>query len=199
MNIYVLRESNAYGPYTIEQCEAWLASGLLVQKDMAWHQGHAWRPLGDILRELGCNVPPLPTAIGSMPAVVFGMQMQEQREAAVIRRIAEYERISGFLWIIIGTIQCLTIFAIIAGIWNILAGLSRIKIAPVIMQRDARIPKMFDGFAQLIIIALVNIFVGGVIGIIFIIFDFVIRDMVLRNRDLFRNTNPADEAHGIKA
>lgn len=185
MNIFVLRESNKHGPYTIEQCEAWLASGLLVQTDMAWHQGHAWRPLGDILRELGCNLPPPATAIGVIPIVQFGMQTQGQHEAATIRRISEYERISGCLWIIIGAIQCLTIFAIIAGVWNIFAGLSRIKIAPVIMQRDARIPKMFEGVAQLIIIALINIFLGGIIGIIFIIFDFVIRDMILRNRKLF--------------
>ncbi len=40
----------------------------------------------------------------------------------VIRRIADYERMSGILWIVLGVIQICTVVGIIAGVWNVFAG-----------------------------------------------------------------------------
>ena len=50
----------------------------------------------------------------------------------IVRRIADYEKVSGILFIILGIIQCLTIFGAIAGVWNILAGWSRIQASRLI-------------------------------------------------------------------
>lgn len=107
---------------------------------------------------------------------------------ATIRRLADYERVSGILWIVIGVIQCLTLIGLIAGIWNIVAGVSGIRIAPVILQRDPCIPAVFEGIGQLIIIGVINLLLGGMIGVFFIIFYFIIRDMVLKHRHLFEQT-----------
>jgi hypothetical protein len=56
---------------------------------------------------------------------------------------------------------------------------------PMILARDARVPAAYEGVAQLIIIGILNLLLGGVIGVLFVVFDFIIRDMVLGNRHLF--------------
>jgi hypothetical protein len=108
-----------------------------------------------------------------------------QQEDALIRRIAEYERISGILWIVLGVIQILCLVGIIAGIWNIFAGRSRLKFSPVIASRDATVPQAYDSITQLVVIGVINVLVGGFIGVAFVAFDFYIRDKVLSNAHLF--------------
>jgi hypothetical protein len=39
--------------------------------------------------------------------------------------------------------------------------------------------------AGLILIGIVNLILGGIIGVVFVILDFMIRDKVLTNRNLF--------------
>lgn len=107
----------------------------------------------------------------------------------LLQRIADYERISGILWMILGILQVLMVVTIIVGIWNIFAASSRMKLRPMIMARDARIPAAYEDVTQLVIIGVLNLFLGGVIGVLFVVFDFIIRDMVLSNRRIFNNTN----------
>lgn len=104
-----------------------------------------------------------------------------------IRRIADYERISATLWLILGVIQILMIVTIIAGVWNVIAAWSRFKVSPMIRQRDSRVPAFYEGITQLVIVGVINLLFGGVIGVLFVIFDFVIRDMVLNHQHLFAN------------
>lgn len=106
-------------------------------------------------------------------------------EENLIRRIADYERISGYIWIVIGIMQILSLFGIIAGIWNIFAGRSSLKLVPHIRARSSRVPSAFENIGGLVVIGLVNFFLGGVIGVVFVAFDFYIRDLVLTNRRLF--------------
>ena len=112
------------------------------------------------------------------------MQAQNEQDN-LIRRVADYERISGIFWIVLGVIQVCMVFTAIAGIWNIFAGVSRRNAAKRIRDRDPNIPAEFDGIAQLVIIGLINLMLGGVIGVLFIAFDFYIRDLVLTNAHLF--------------
>lgn len=112
----------------------------------------------------------------------------------LIRRISDYERISGILWIVLAVIQICTIVGVIAGIWNIFAGRSRLKISKRIAFRDSKIPKLYEGINELIVIGLINLFLGGVIGILFVGFDFYIRDMVLTNAYLFNEGHNVDNA-----
>jgi hypothetical protein len=45
-------------------------------------------------------------------------------EQNTVRQISDYERLSGIFWIVLGILQCLTIFVFyifgpVVGIWNI--------------------------------------------------------------------------------
>lgn len=99
--------------------------------------------------------------------------------------IATYERISGVLWIVIGIFQIFSVVLIIAGIWNIIAGISRLGVAPAIQRREARVPAMFEGVLGLVLIGLVNLFFGAAFGVLMVAVDFVIRQQVLNNRHIF--------------
>lgn len=191
MSIWISRNGQNYGPYSIVQLEEWISSGQVSQHDQAWCKGQQWGPLGDVLRAAGCVLPPPPQVTAAAP--MLAVSMADTAPEATVRRIADYERVSGILWIVIGIFQCLTLVGIIAGVWNIFAGISRIRAVPIILQRDSRIPAAFEGIGQLIVIGLINLFLGGVIGVLFVIFDFVIRDMVLRNRHLFEIAIPPSD------
>lgn len=107
-----------------------------------------------------------------------------------IRRIGDYARLSGWFWIVLGIVQCLTIFLFyffgpVVGIWNIIAGISRLKMVGLIQQRDASVPARYEGMTGLILIGIVNLILGGIIGVVFVMLDFLIRDKVLTNRNLF--------------
>lgn len=123
-----------------------------------------------------------PSGVG-IPAYAYASPMEQEEE--LVRRIADYERISGILWIVLGVIQIVCLFGIIAGIWNIFAGRSRLKFSPVIVARDASVPQAYESVTQLVIIAAINVLVGGFIGVAFVAFDFYIRDKVLSNARLF--------------
>ena len=83
-----------------------------------------------------------------------------------IRRIADYEKISAVLWLILGILQIISIVAIIAGIWNIFAAISRFKIEKEIRNRSNNIPTVYQGTLQLVILGIINLLLGAVIGVI---------------------------------
>ena len=122
-------------------------------------------------------------ANAAMPAPASGNQSDE----TLIRQIADYEKLSGILWIGLGVIQVLTVIAVIAGIWNLYAGYTRIKAQPLILARHKSVPDSFESINGLVIIGLINLILGGVIGVLFVAFDYVIRDKVLSNKHLFVN------------
>ncbi|GDY23890.1 hypothetical protein LBMAG56_52370 [Verrucomicrobiota bacterium] len=110
------------------------------------------------------------------------MQTEEQH---LIRRIADYERLSCIFWFVLGVIQICMLWTAIAGVWNIIASITRWKLPDRIRQQDPTIPKTYESITQLVIVGIVNVVLGGFIGVIFIAFDFYIRDKVLTNSHLF--------------
>lgn len=109
------------------------------------------------------------------------MQTEEQH---LIRRIADYERLSCIFWFVLGVIQICMLWTAIAGVWNIIASITRWKLPDRIRQQDPTIPKTYESITQLVIVGIVNVVLGGFIGVIFIAFDFYIRDKVLTNSHL---------------
>lgn len=109
-------------------------------------------------------------------------------DARMLDRIASYERTSAIVWLVFGILQIVSVVAVIAGIWNILAAVSRFKLSPMIRARDPQIPGIYEGIGQLIVIGVINLLVGGVIGVVFVGFDFYVRSLVLENRHLFANS-----------
>jgi len=164
---------------------------------------HCGKPLspGDNFCE-GCGAKvddPMPPISGNA-AASCGEHISQgtAANAQVLERIAGYERISAILWICLGGIQLLVgtiggfkVAMVIVGVWNIHAAYSRLKLPDRIRARSPGIPAMYEKqIIQLIVIGVLNLALGGVIGVAFVIFDFVIRGMVLRHRSLFAEENP---------
>src|SRR6266481_7178729 len=67
MNIIVSRNGQQFGPYTLEQVNAYLASGQLLPTDLGWYEGASqWTPLRTIE---GIAVPPPPPPPGPQRSV----------------------------------------------------------------------------------------------------------------------------------
>ena len=116
---------------------------------------------------------------------------QGQPVDAVIKQIHDYEKLSCIFWGVLGVLQCLSGFAIVAGIWNIVAVFQGKKLLPRILARDKEIPSLYEPIWPIVGIGLVNLFLGGIIGVGFAVFDYIIRGKVLANAALF---NGADES-----
>jgi hypothetical protein len=107
---------------------------------------------------------------------------QDQR---TVQRLHDYEHWSGIAWIVLGGIQVLSVIGILAGAWNIYAGLRRLKIADRIKAQDKNIPAAFQSLTGYIVIGLINLFFGAVIGILLVGVDLWVRQQVLDNARLF--------------
>lgn len=110
------------------------------------------------------------------------------------RRIADYEIISGVLWLFIGIVQIITCWLAIAGVWNIFAAISRFMMSTKIKERRPEVPDSFESITQLVLIAGVNLLLGGILGIFIALLDFYIRDQVLMNRHVFNGQGKIPEA-----
>lgn len=107
------------------------------------------------------------------------------------RQLADYEKLSGVLWIVLGAIQICLVVTALAGVWNVFAGLSRLGMARRIRAYDPLVPKAYEGIVQLVVIGIVNFLLGGFIGLVLVGLDFYIRDKVLSNRWAFEGEGSA--------
>jgi hypothetical protein len=105
--------------------------------------------------------------------------------ADFIRRLAEFEKISAILWLVLSIIQIISVIAIIAGVWNLFASFSRFGMVKKIRNADPQVPSDYEGIGQLVVIGLINLFLGAVIGVVFVVLDFYVRDQILKNRHVF--------------
>lgn len=173
MDAWLLRNGQRYGPYARSDIEAWYKNNLLFAGDLIWYPGLAsWISADHIF-----GPPPIPPSAGYVNLA--------SNDELIIRRLADYEKISAILWIGLGILQVLSLVGIIAGIWNIIAAYARFQIVPRIRARDPGIPAIYESLGGIILIAIVNLLVGGVIGILFVAFDLYVRDQVLKNQHLF--------------
>jgi hypothetical protein len=113
------------------------------------------------------------------------VSQQRRDDDDLIRKVADYEKISAALWLVLGIIQILCVVTAIAGIWNVIAAISRFKLAERIREGDAGVVDSYESMAGLVVIGVVNLFFGAVFGLLFVGFDFYIRDLVLTNREIF--------------
>ena len=125
---------------------------------------------------------PVNAPLSYAPAPAGPWEMPEQ---TLVRRLSEYVTWSGIAWIVLGAIQILTLFAALAGAWNIFAGITRIRTGKAIKARSALVPAAFRGVAGLVIIGIINLVLGGVVGVILVGVDFFLRDKILTNAHLF--------------
>lgn len=132
-------------------------------------------------------MPTLPTASregpSATPAPVPARGLDGAQ--AVADSIARYERLSGMLWIALAVFQILGVVTAIAGAWNLYAATTRFKVARSVEARERWIPAAFEPLGGLITIGLVNLVLGGVVGVVFVGFDLWIRAKVLANAAVF--------------
>jgi len=203
VKLFIFRDNQEYGPYSVDEVRGFLASGHASMVDNARAEdSQNWETVRELVRLLppipqstqSSSLPPpypTPTPVSVLPPIptvpppVPPTLTLTTDEQDCIRRIADYERIACYFWIVLGVVQICLIATAIAGIWNIFASISRWNLPEKVRSRDARIPKAYQDISQLIIIGVVNLLLGGVIGVVFVAFDFYIRDMVLKNSHLF--------------
>jgi hypothetical protein len=96
-------------------------------------------------------------------------------------------------WIILGVLQIIIalaatnfIYVAIAGIWNIVNAAIFLKNANDIVAGNPNVVSYFDKrLTGLIVILVVNLFIGGFIGVILAVIELVNRNYVLNNRMAF--------------
>ncbi len=66
MDIYITKDGNRLGPFSIEEARRQRANGAIQNSDLAWHQGlSTWVPLSDIagFNPLSVATPPIPSVL----------------------------------------------------------------------------------------------------------------------------------------
>lgn len=128
---------------------------------------------------------------GGFIGSLFPQRPGESEDDALVRGFASYERASGWAWIVIGIIQVICLITIIAGAWNIYVGINRMSQARAIEARSPAVPAAFESLTVYIIIGALNLVLGGVLGLALLAVDLVVRDQLLKNRQLFGGYIPA--------
>lgn len=187
MELWLLRNNQRYGPYSLDDVTRWHQERRFLPGDLLWHSGRTeWCSAETFFGVAAAEgTPARQPPFARQPSVDPRYVVALNGDDDAVRRIADYERLSGIFWMCLGVIQVLSVVGIVAGIWNIFAATSRFALVPRIRRRDPEVPELYEGMGGIVIIAIVNLLLGGVIGLAFAAFDFYIRDQVLRNRVLF--------------
>ncbi len=116
-----------------------------------------------------------------------GEWLNDNSSKDIISKISDYQKASNIMWLIIAIIQICSIVCIIAGIWNLVATITNWKLPKKILSKDDTIPKIYESIVGYFIIGIVNLLIGGVIGLVLLGFDLYIRNLILKNKHLFIN------------
>lgn len=104
----------------------------------------------------------------------------------VVRRIWTLELISCICWILIGAVQVYFLYTAAAGVWNIVnAIIGLVNLRNIKVGNTQVVPFYDQKKTMLIIFAVVNLVLGGVVGVLLVLLEWYIRDYVLKNRWAF--------------
>lgn len=107
----------------------------------------------------------------------------------VATRIRKCEMVSSILWLIIGIVQLVLVWAAAAGVWNIFFAVMRLRSIKNIYAGNTAIVPWYDGRRNwLIAFAIVNLVLGGVVGVFLVAFDWWVRDYALKYRTVFEGS-----------
>lgn len=103
--------------------------------------------------------------------------------AAKVRRC---EVTSSVVWLVVGIVQCILLYTAAAGVWNVINAIMALRNAKNIAAHNPGVIPYFEGRKTwLIVLAVINIVLGGVVGVVLVLFEWYVRDFVLRNRSAF--------------
>ncbi|MGN0489375.1 MAG: hypothetical protein ACI4HO_08955 [Ruminococcus sp.] len=104
----------------------------------------------------------------------------------VAARVRRLEIISCVIWLVLGVVQVVFVYTAAAGAWNIVnAIIGLVNVRNIQAGNPAVVPYYEQRRVWLIVFAVVNLILGGVVGVLLVAFDWYIRDYVLRNRSAF--------------
>ena len=105
---------------------------------------------------------------------------------AVARNVRRCEIISSVAWLVIGVIQCVLVVSLAAGVWNVINAILCLRnVKNIVAHNSAVVPYFEQRRVWLIVLAVVNLVLGGVVGVVLVLVDWFVRDYVLRNRSAF--------------
>ncbi|SVB91730.1 uncharacterized protein METZ01_LOCUS244584, partial [marine metagenome] len=85
MQIQITRGEESSGPYTLEQVQDYLAQGILLPDDLAWHEGlENWVPLTQLVAEAGTPQPPEAIPAPPQPQEAIPAPVQPQEAIPVV-------------------------------------------------------------------------------------------------------------------
>lgn len=107
----------------------------------------------------------------------------------VASRVRKCELVSDILWLVIGIVQLVLVWTAAAGVWNIFFAIMRLRsVKNIHAGNPAIVPWYNDRRNWLIAFAIVNLVLGGVVGVFLVAFDWWVRDYVLKNRAAFEGS-----------
>ncbi|MCD7778864.1 MAG: hypothetical protein LUH47_10265 [Clostridiales bacterium] len=107
---------------------------------------------------------------------------------AIATSIRRLEAMSSIAWLIIGIIQIVLIYTAAAGIWNIITAIMCLRNCKNIVEGNPNVVPYFESRQTWIIIAaVINLVLGGVIGVVLALLEMWLRSYVLKNRSVFEN------------
>jgi len=118
-------------------------------------------------------------------------QTPEGNESALLESLSIYAMISGIAWTVLALAQICTCYLAIAGAWNLFIAITRFLLIERIKARDVKIPAEQENLALPVATCIVNLILGGVVGIAIAAFDFYLRSQILEKRWLFSNDSGA--------
>ena len=128
----------------------------------------------------------------SAPYSVTIQQAVKQKKApvsgpsAVALKVKRCEVVSGVAWLLVGVVQLLLVYTAAAGVWNVINAIVALRNCKNITPGNPHVVPYFEGRkVWLIVMAVVNLILGGVVGVLLVLFDWHVRDFVLRNRSAF--------------
>lgn len=128
----------------------------------------------------------------SAPYSVTIQQAVQQKKApasgpaAVALKVKRCEVVSGVAWLLVGIVQLLLVYTAAAGVWNVINAIVALRNCKNITPGNPHVVPYFEGRkVWLIVMAVVNLILGGVVGVLLVLFDWHVRDFVLRNRSAF--------------
>jgi hypothetical protein len=103
------------------------------------------------------------------------------------RSLARRFRLLNWAWLVVSIIQAISCLGIVASAWNLHVLHSRWRVPERIVGRSTSVVRMYQNDeAWFLAFLIVNVALGGVIGAVLIVYEFLsIRKQVLDNRHVF--------------
>jgi hypothetical protein len=112
----------------------------------------------------------------------------------VAEKVKRCELISGLLWLVIGAVQVFLVYTAAAGVWNVINAIRLRSVGNIRVGNPEVVPWYENRRTSLIVFAVVNLVLGGVVGVALVAFDWWVRDYVIKNKTAFAGDSTASAA-----